>query len=92
MVEAATRAEAVQGAFEVGIEGAADAAAVEFDEFLGAGEFAGIDADRAQLVQDHGDPPAARIAQQGVQPGGLPAAQKAGEDRDGNTSQATVLA
>ena len=69
---------------QVAAHGAADAAVVHLEHFLvGADDEVVVDADLAELVDDHGVLLAVLLREDAVQQGGLPGAEVAGEDGDG---------
>jgi hypothetical protein len=75
----------VHDADEVAAHGAADAAVVHLEHFLvGAHDEVVVDADLAELVDDHGVALAVRLGEDAVQKRGLAGAEVAGEDGDGD--------
>ena len=72
---------------QVAAHGAADAAIVHLVDFLvGFHDQVVVDADLAELVDDHGIALAVRFGEDAVEQGGLAGAEKAGEDGDRNGS------
>jgi hypothetical protein len=75
----------VENADQVAANSAADAAVVHLEHLLvGADDEVAIDADLAELVDDHGELLAVVLGEDAVQKRGLAGAQIAGEHRDGN--------
>ena len=73
----------VEDANQVAPHGAADAAVVHFEHFLvGADDEVVVDADFAELVDDHGVFLAVRLGQNAIEQCGLAGAEIAGEHRD----------
>jgi hypothetical protein len=75
----------VHDADEVAAHGAADAAVVHLEHFLvGADHEVVVDADLAELVDDHGVALAVRLGEDAVEERGLAGAEIAGEHGDGD--------
>ena len=82
---AGPRQEPMRDAHEIAAHGAADAAIVELEQFLVAlDDQIVVDADRAELVDDHGIAQPVILREDAVQKRGLAGAQMAGQHRDGN--------
>ena len=76
--------QALDDADQVAAHGAADAAVVHLEHFLvGADDQLVVDADLAELVDDHGVFLAVRLGQDAVEQGGLAGAEIAGQHGDG---------
>ena len=76
---------------QVAAHGAADAAVVHLEHFLvGADDEVVVDADLAELVDDHGVALAVGLGEDAVEQGGLAGAEIAGEDGDGDFVEARV--
>lgn|GEM_PF-6318798 len=72
----------VEGVF---IHEAADAAAGEFDKFVGlVGDEEGVDVDRAEIVHDDADFCALRIGEEIIDCGGFACAEETGDAEDGD--------
>ena len=79
--------QALDDADQVAAHGAADAAVVHLEHFLvGADDQLVVDADLAELVDDHGVFLAVRLGQDAVEQGGLAGAEIAGQHGDGHFS------
>ena len=77
--------QAAQGADQVAAHDAADAAGGKLDQLLLAGlDQRAVDPGIAELVDDDGDAPRVAGGEQAVEQGGLPGAQRAGQDGDGD--------
>ena len=75
----------VEDADEIAAHGAADAAVVHLEHFLvGADDELVVDADLAELVDDHGIFLAVLLGEDAVEERGLAGAEIAGEDGDGD--------
>ncbi len=75
----------VEDADQVAAHRAADAAVVHLEHFLvGADDEVVVDADLAELVDDHGVALAVLLGEDAVEKGGLAGAEVAGEDGDGD--------
>ena len=76
---------------QVAAHGAADAAVVHLEHFLvGADDQLVVDADLAELVDDHRVALAVRLGEDAVEQGRLAGAEIAGEDGDGDFVEARV--
>ena len=78
--------EVAQDAHQVAAHGAAEAAVVHLDDllFLVLHQDVVVDAGLAELVLDHGDLLAVLLGEDAVEQRGLPGAEEAGEDGDGD--------
>ena len=77
--------QALDDADQVAAHGAADAAVVHLEHFLvGADDQVVVDADLAELVDDHGVALAVVLGEDAVEQRGLAGAEIAGEDGDGD--------
>jgi len=77
--------QAIEDAHQIAAHRAADAAIVHLEDFfVGADDQIIVDADLAELVDDHGVFLAVRLGQDAVEQGGLAGAEIAGQHGDGD--------